>query len=269
MRATRERTGERSRPGDENRRRPAPNSAGRRRGRRPQSARQKTGTRPTRQRALRRRWVALLSVVTVAAVVYLLFFTSLLGVRSVEVLGANSVSADQVRAVAAVPDRRAMLRVDTAEIRDRVAAMPGVATAEVSRSWPSTIEIEITERTAMGYFERDGGIHLVDGTGVDFKTVKEKPGGLPQLKLARVAPDDAPTRAVTAVLAAVPEQLRSQVTAAGAVTPGSVELTLANGKVVRWGDAEQTERKAKVLAALLTREGKTYDVSSPELPTVS
>ena len=89
------------------------------------------------------------------------------------------------------------------------------------------------------------------------------------LKVARVAPDDGPTRAVTAVLAAIPEQLRTQVVAAGAVTPGSVELDLSNGKVVRWGDAGDIDRKAKVLAALLSQQGHTYDVSAPELPTVS
>ena len=44
---------------------------------------------------------------------------------------------------------------------------------------------------------------------------------------------------------------------------------LANGKTVRWGNADDSARKAAVLAALMTRPGKVYDVSSPDLPTVS
>ncbi|WP_243859306.1 cell division protein FtsQ/DivIB [Amycolatopsis arida] len=240
-----------------------------RRGRRPPSARARTGTRPSRRKALRRRWVALLSVLTVVGLGYVLLFTPLLSVRTVEVLGLHGLSTDQVIAAAQVPEERPMLRVDTDEIRDRVLALPGVATAEVSRSWPSTIEITITERTAIGFFDTGESLHLVDASGVAFKEVPERPEGLPELRLPRVTPDDPTTRAVTAVLDTIPGPLRERVVAAGARTPGSVELTLADGKTVRWGDAEQTERKAKVLAALLTREGDTYDVSSPELPTVS
>jgi cell division protein FtsQ len=211
----------------------------------------------------------LLTVLTVLVGGYLLFFTSLLGVRSVVVTGVSSVTAEQVKTAAAIPDHRALFRVDTDEVRDRVLKLPGVASAEVSRSWPSTVEIKVVERSAIGYFERGDGIHLVDGKGVDFGTVKDKPAGLPQLKLATIAATDPSTQAITAVLAAIPQELRGQVVSAGAATPGSVEFTLGNGKRVRWGSVEQTDRKAKILTPLLTRKGTTYDVSSPELPTVS
>lgn len=240
-----------------------------RRGRRPLTARTRTGTGLTRRRALRRRWIALLTVVTVVAVVYLVCFTSLLGVRSVEIEGAAAVPADQIRAAAAVPDRRPMLLVDTGEIAKRVQQLPGVASVDVSRSWPSTVEITVTERTPIGYFTGAGGLHLVDGTGLDYKTVQNKPAKLPELSLARVSPDDPVTRSVTAVLASLPQALKDQVTQVRAKTPGGVEFTLANGKIVRWGSADQPDRKMKVLAVLLTRDGKVYDVASPDLPTVS
>jgi cell division protein FtsQ len=225
-----------------------------------------------RRKEMRRRWVALLSLVTIIGLGYVLFFTSFLGVKSVDVIGAKSVPADQVRVVAEVPELKPMLRVSTDEIRDRVATMPGVATVEVSRSWPSTIAITITERTPIAYFNSGpggDGYHLVDGGGVVYKTLKDKPAGLPELKLPKVSADDPVTKAVTLVLGVIPPQLLKQVTTATAQTPGSVEFVLTNGKNVRWGNALQTDRKAKVLAALLSREGKNYDVSSPELPTVS
>jgi cell division protein FtsQ len=239
------------------------------RGRRSQSARARTGTRPSRRKALRRRWIALLTVLTVAAVVYFLFFTSMLGVRSVEVIGNSAVSTEKLLAAADIPEQKPMMALDTGVIQERVGALPGIATVEVSRSWPSTVEIEVIERTPIGYYDTGEKLHLVDGNGVVYKEITEKPAGLPELKLPRVAPDDPVTRAVTAVLAAIPKELRDRVVAAGAETAGSVTLTLADGKTVRWGDAEQSDRKAKVLAALMTREGTTYDISSPELPTVS
>ncbi len=251
-----------------------------RRGRRSEEERRRTRTqtkqsprtRPDRHKEIRRRWVALLSVLTVVAGVYLLYFSSMLGVHEVSVSGARSVSADQIRTVAAVPADKPMLRLDTGEIRDRVAAMPGIATVEVSRSWPGTVEITVTERAAIAFFDSGpggDGVHLVDGGGVVFKTVRERPQGLPELKLPKVSADDPVTRAVTAVLGVIPEQLLKQVTTATAQTPASVEFTLTSGKIVRWGTAEQTDRKAKVLAALLSQPGKIYDVAAPELPTIS
>jgi cell division protein FtsQ len=135
-----------------------------------------------------------------------------------------------------------------------------------------TVEITVTERTAIAFFDSGpggDGVHLVDGGGVVFKTVPSRPAGLPELRLPKVSADDPVTRAVTAVLGVIPEQLLKQVTTATAKTPASVEFTLASGKIVRWGTAEQTDRKAKVLAALLTQDGKIYDVAAPELPTIT
>lgn len=271
-------TGERRRPSEADERDRAA-LARERRGRRSEEERRRTRasrpsprSRPHRHVEIRRRWVALLSALTLVALVYLLFFSSMLGAQDVAVSGSRTVSADQIRTVAAVPAGKPMLRLSTDEIRDRVAAMPGIATVEVSRSWPSTVEITVTERTAIAFFDSGpggDGVHLVDGGGVVFKTVPTRPSGLPELKLPKVSADDPVTRAVTAVLGVIPEQLLKQVTTATAKTPASVEFTLASGKVVRWGTAEQTDRKAKVLAALLTQEGKIYDVAAPELPTIT
>jgi cell division protein FtsQ len=273
-------TGERRRPSAEDARDRAA-LARERRGRRSEEERRRTRAarpkpspraRPNRQVEIRRRWVALLSVLTVVAVLYLLFFSSMLGVKDVSVSGSRTVTADQIRTAAAVPADKPLLRLSTDEIRDRVAAMPGIATVEVSRSWPNTVDITVTERTAIAFFDSGpggDGVHLVDGGGVVFKTVPARPAGLPELRLPKVSADDPVTRAVTAVLGVIPEQLLKQVTTATAKTPASVEFTLSSGKIVRWGTAEQTDRKAKVLAALLTQEGKVYDVAAPELPTIT
>lgn len=239
------------------------------RGRRPQDARKRTADAPSRRKALRRRWVALLTVISVLALAYVLLFTSLLGVRSIEVTGLKRTGEREVLRLADIPHRRAMLRVDTDDAEARIVKLPAVRSVEVSRSWPSTIVIEVTERQPIAYFRAYDGIRLVDGYGVPFHKQSREPLKLPELELGKVSSADPATRAVTAVLTGIPQKLLERVSAAGARTPGSVELTLKNGKIVRWGDAQQLDRKSKVLTALLTRPGKTYDVSSPELPTVS
>ena len=50
-------------------------------------------------------------------------------------------------------------------------------------------------------------------------------------------------------------------------SPADVVLLLRDGREVRWGGVERSERKADVLMALLTQPGQVFDVSSPDLPT--
>ncbi|MDV6013471.1 FtsQ-type POTRA domain-containing protein [Haloechinothrix sp. LS1_15] len=225
--------------------------------------------RPSRGRILLRRAVAVLCVLAVGGVVYLLLFTSLLGVRSVDVSGVHRASQEAVEELAAIPDQRPMLRVDTEEVADRVAGIDEVERAEVGRSWPSTIRIEVIEREEVAYFAAHDGIRLVDEHGVPFHEVGDPPDGLPELRTETVSSEDEVTEAVMEVLATLPGELRESVTTIGADTPGSVEFTLAGGETVHWGDAGQPDRKARVLDAILTQPGDVYDVSSPELPTVS
>jgi cell division protein FtsQ len=224
---------------------------------------------PTRRRYLARRWMALLIVLAVLGLTYVVMFTSLIGVRTVEVLGTHDISRDAVRAAAAVELGTPMVRLDTEEVAQRVAKLPRVAEVAVSRSFPTTVEIQVTERTPVAVVPDSDGTHLVDRTGLDYATVSARPGGLPVLKVVKVAPDDQSTHAAVTVLGAIPDQLRKRVVEVSARTPGDVQLRLRSGKVVKWGDAEDNERKSAVLAPLLTRPGKTYDVATPDFPTVS
>jgi cell division protein FtsQ len=224
---------------------------------------------PTRRRYLARRWMALLIVLAMLGLTYLVMFTSFIGVRTVEVLGTHEISQDTVRDAAAVELGTPMVRLDTEEVAQRVAKLPRVAEVTVSRSFPTTVEIQVTERTPVAVVPDTDGTHLVDRTGLDYATASARPGGLPVLKVIKVAPDDQATHAAVTVLGAIPDQLRKRVVEVSARTPGDVQLKLRSGKVVKWGDAEDNERKSAVLAPLLTRPGKTYDVATPDFPTVS
>ncbi len=224
---------------------------------------------PTRRRYLARRWAALLLVLAVLGLTYLIMFTSLIGVRGVEVVGTHEIPPDAVREAAAIEPGTPMVALDTDEVAQRVAALRRVAEVTVSRSFPTTVEIRVTERTPVAVVSGTEGTHLVDRTGLDYATVKARPGGLPVLRVIKVAPDDPPTRAAVTVLGAIPDQLRERVVEISARSPGDVRLKLRNGKVIKWGDAEDNERKSAVLAPLLTRPGRTYDVATPDFPTVS
>lgn len=224
---------------------------------------------PTRNRYLTRRWIAVLVVLGVLTVTYLVMFTSLLGVRSVEVVGVKDIPKQDVIKAADIQHGTPMVRLDADEAAARVAKLPRVFEVRVERSWPSTVQIIVTERTPIAVLHNGADIHLIDKTGLDYAIAKTAPRGLPTLAMTNVRPDDRATKAVVTVLGAIPKQLKSQVVTVTADTPGDIRLTLSDGRVVKWGNAEDNARKAAVLAALLTRPGKTYDVATPEFPTVS
>ena len=213
--------------------------------------------------------MALAVVLTVVGVAYLVMFTSVLGVRSVEVVGVKEISTEAVIKAAGIQHGTPMVRLDADEAAARVAKLPRVFEVRVERSWPSTVEIIITERSPVAVLRVGSAIHLVDETGLDYAVVRTAPAGLPTLAMSDVRPDNPATKAAVTVLGAIPKQLKTQVVTVAADTPGDVRLTLADGRVVEWGNAQDNPRKAAVLAALLTRPGKTYDVATPDFPTVS
>jgi cell division protein FtsQ len=73
-------------------------------------------------------------------------------------------------------------------------------------------------------------------------------------------------RSVVAVSAALPADLRARVSSITAGSPDSITLRLDGGVKVVWGSAEQSDRKVAVLAALMHRKARVYDVSAPDLP---
>ncbi|MEO6084739.1 MAG: FtsQ-type POTRA domain-containing protein [Umezawaea sp.] len=223
--------------------------------------------RVSRRTVVRRRVVALLVLLSIVGLVVGVFFTPLLGVTDVDVRGAKELTVEQVRAKAAIRPGSPIVRVDVHGIADRVRALPRVETVEVSRILPGTVRLTIVERSPVAFVKSTDGVHLVDATAVDYATVAMPPMGLPELLL----PVDAKPalKAAVGVLTQLPEKLRTEVLTIAAQTGADVKLSLAAGREVRWGSLNDTPRKAAVLEVLLTRDGTVFDVSSPELPTVS
>ena len=69
-------------------------------------------------------------------------------------------------------------------------------------------------------------------------------------------------------MTALRPEVIAQVSRAAAPSVASITPTLNDGRIVVWGTTDRTDEKADKLAALLTRPGHVYDVSSPDLPTV-
>lgn len=211
-------------------------------------------------------WSALVSVLAVALGL-LLYFTPIMSARSVAITGLSVLTQDQVAAAAAVKPGTPLLQIDTDAIAERVATIRRVASARVQRRYPSTLRITVVERVPVVVKDYPDGPHLYDRDGVDFAT-EPPPPSLPYLEADNPGPGDPATKAALAVMIALRPEVAAQVGRIAAPSVASITLTLTDGRVVVWGTTDRTEEKALKLAALLTQPGRTYDVSSPDLPTV-
>lgn len=207
-----------------------------------------------------------LTVLLVAGGVWVVWFSPWLAVSEVRVGGlseeAVGVGTMQIETAAAIEPGTALIRVDTSASRDRVAQLPWVESAEVYRSWPNAIVVNILERTPVAVVEQGQARRGVDASGVTF----DPPGGL-WLTDPIIRGNEAAVPEAVAVVAALPEEIARRVRVVQAVSPDDIRLQLGNDAIVRWGNADEGDFKAQVLLSLLPRRAQAYDVSAPQLPT--
>ena len=199
---------------------------------------------------------------------WIVFGSPVFGVARITVRGAGFVGEDRVRAAAGVPIGTPLATVDTAAVAARVEHILAIAHADVSRDFPSTLVITVRLRTPMAAVPVDGGYALLDATGVAYRTVTTRPSGLALIIVATPGPDDPSTTGALAVLASLPEGLRTPLVRIAAQTPARIQLMLTGDRVIIWGDATDNQAKATVALSLLNGDGTVIDVSAPNVVTV-
>ncbi|GAB2658442.1 cell division protein FtsQ/DivIB [Kribbella swartbergensis] len=198
-------------------------------------------------------------------IVWLFYFSAVLAVDGVRVSGADTVPVATIENVAEAPVGTPLAQVDLSAIAARVRTIPAVADAQVTRAWPNKVVIVVTERVPVVVVTDGSRYELVDATGTAFKTVPDRPAGLPEAKVTGNR-RDVTIRSVVTVSAALPSTLRAQVRSISAASPDSITLNLGSGVRVVWGSSDDSERKAEVLSVLMKRKATVYDVSAPDLP---
>ena len=240
--------------------------------------RQRTPEDRTRRRFARRQWGrrwltwryvlgGLAGLVLIGFAVYAVYFSSWLRAEGVQVAGLGQLSKAEVLQAAHVPLGGALAREDLHAIELRVEALPIVKSADVSRSWPHDVRIEITERTPVAVLPRGNRFVQVDASGVSFMPLLRHPGALPTIDTG-VAADANALREGARVAASLPTSVSRLVDHIQVSTIDRIDLSLRDGRTVLWGSAEESAAKAEVLLHLL-KETKAHaiDVSVPGLPT--
>lgn len=234
------------------------------------------------ERSKRRRLLAGAgAVAVVAGVAWALFWSPLLDVRSVELVGAEVTTTAEVEEVTGLlRDRPNLLLLPSERVRDDVSSLPWVESVKVDRMLPGTVRIRVVEREAAIVLSLGSARWMVDAHG--YVLAAGADAGLPVLagvEVGEVAPGvrlrTAEARAALKVFADLPRSLEGRVEGIFAPTVERVSFSLDTGTVVRYGAAEQTHDKNEVLKVLLARlagEGRRpayIDVRVPASPAVA
>ena len=188
--------------------------------------------------------------------------------RSIVVTGIGAVTREEVLDAAQVRLGTPLLQINTDGIADRVAAIRRVASARVQREYPSALRITVVERVAVVVKDFPDGPHLFDRDGVDFATGAATAGvALYRRRQSRADRSDDQSRARGPDRAA--PEVAAQVGRIAAPSVASITLTLARRPNGDLGDQRPHRGKGREVGGLLTQPGRTYDVSSPDLPTVN
>lgn len=213
--------------------------------------------------------VGVLAAVGLAALAgWLLFASSWLSTQHVTVTGERVVSERRILAAAQIDFGVPLVRLDANGVRERVAALRPLESVSVHREWPNTVAITVSERQPVAVLPDDaGGWEQLDKSGLIFRRLSERPD-LPVVRLTRDR-NPATLHAAASVITSLPARLLASMRFLQARSLDSLTLHLRDGRVVRWGSAEQNTVKAKVLAVLLKSRAQVYDVSAPAQPTTA
>ena len=211
---------------------------------------------------MNRRLLLFVSIIVLAAVTYILGWSTLFTVSSIEITGSSrQISSGIVKG-------QKLARVEPRAVAAQIEKIDWVSNATVTRNWINgKVSIELIERTPVAIFNDT----VIDSTGKSF-VLRESPSE----KLVQIQAGDL-AAAIKAVnfFTTLPSDLKSTLTVVKVRSSGALVLVVDNaGKKleIRWGNDGENELKLKVYKALITlpenAEIKRVDVSAPHAPIV-
>lgn len=211
---------------------------------------------------MKRSLIAGLVIALLAGATYVLGYSTLLTVSSVEVIGSTRpLNTGIVKG-------QKLARVEPRAIATQLEKLDWVKSAEVSRNWINgKVVVELTSRTPIAIFENQ----VIDSTAASFVPQGVRPEGLIEIQAGGLEEAKKGVKFLTQL----PEELKSSVTVVKVRSSGAlVLLTQNDGRniQIRWGSNSENDLKLKVYRALIAlpenADIKGVDVSAPHAPIV-
>jgi cell division septal protein FtsQ len=215
-----------------------------------------------------------IAVVFLCALAYLLGWSSIFSVKSVEVSGAPTAAVQvEIEKKSQIEVGQKLARVNPQSVARKIEKLPWIKEVTISRNWLSGIvAIEIRPREPLALFNSD----QVPGQTIDADGQLFSLPGFTNSNLPLISAKS-PESALKAneLFTQLPENFRSQITSMMATSTNTFTLnSIMDGREIRirWGDSQDMALKISVINELLqlpeNKRIKVIDVVAPHAPIV-
>lgn len=211
-------------------------------------------------------WGAIAVAVLVVVAVGAAWFYPVLTIKEFTITGQTQTTQEELDSVTQAYQDTNWVSTSSAEIAQSFTALPWVTKAHVSKSFPTGVNVELTEHIAAMYVQRADGAHLIEASGQVFVIDEPTPGAV----LVTDSGEDNPVlyAAIGEVLGSLTEANRALVTEIDARDELSFVLTTQDGKKITWGANENNHDKAIAFTAAMHRPEMELDISGAPTVTV-
>ena len=217
---------------------------------------------------------SVIAVVLLSALAYLLGWSSVFSVKSVEVSGAPTAAVQvEIEKKSQIEVGQKLARVNPQSVARKIEKLPWIKEVTISRNWLSGIvAIEIKPREPLALFNSD----QVPGQTIDADGQLFSLPGFTNSNLPLISAKS-PESALEAneLFTQLPENFRSQITSMMATSTNTFTLnSIMDGREIRirWGDSQDMALKISVINELLqlpeNKGIKVIDVVAPHAPIV-
>ena len=222
-----------------------------------------------RSRARRTAWLTVSGVVVVLGIILAIaVYSPLLALRTVTVDGTARVDAAAVTKAVESQLGTPVALIDYDTITKQLAGFPLIRSYVTEVVPPGTLLIHVVERAPVGAVVNGAEFDLLDPAGIVVQSSATRPPDVPLINIGDQNAESAAYASVVEVLLALPAPLLAQVDTITATTKDDVSFVLRGvGQSVVWGSSENSEYKARTLAAMVPNQDADrlleYDVSAP------
>jgi cell division protein FtsQ len=240
----------------------------------PRIAERRREVRAQHRRRRRRIVISLIVIGGIAYGAWALMRSSVFSLQKIDVVGAVSVSKQQVIDASGLHIGQSALGIDYAAIASRIETVPGVADARVTREGSLAVKITIIERTAALEVQGGAGNWFLDQHGVQIAASLASPNvptiDLPAtMDITQFTLDDETN--VLSIWTKMPAAMRQQLATFDLLPDHSVAFHLGRTLVV-FGTADQIDQKLLAIRLVSARVAADHkqvlriDVRAPDRP---
>jgi cell division protein FtsQ len=207
-------------------------------------------------------WLFLLFLAILSG--YYFLNSAFFALQQIEVRGNNAVSKETIVEQSGLAPGVNLFKIDTKAVSNKIQMLPSVKKVEVKRRLPSTLLLQITERTPIALVVSPDGFLQIDDEGVYIKKVQDfKDLHLPVVSGVPLENNLGPgsrlskpgLSAALRLIQMMDKVLKENVTEIIAPSPQTITLKTLQGVEIRFGEPEEMERKVKIIEELLLQNG--------------